>query len=53
MKKAVARDVEDGDRIGVDSTPAVIIDGQKYNGSLAFDAIKPIIEAELKQPKKP
>ena len=53
MKKAVARDVADGDRIGVDSTPTVFIDGQKYNGSLAMDAVKPIIEAELKHPKKP
>ncbi len=52
IKKAVARDVADGDHIGVDSTPSVFIDGQKYNGSLALDAIKPIIEAELKHPAK-
>jgi protein-disulfide isomerase len=52
-KKAVARDMDDGDRIGVDSTPTVFIDGQRYNGSLAFDAVKPVIEAELKSPKKP
>jgi len=51
-KKAVARDIEDGDRIGVDSTPTIYIDGQRYNGSLAFPAIKPIIDAELKNPKK-
>ena len=53
IKKAVATDVADGNRIGVDSTPTVYIDGQKYNGSLALDAIKPVIDAELKQqPKK-
>jgi len=52
MKKAVARDVADGDSVGVDSTPTVFIDGQRYNGSLAFEAVKPIIEAELKHPKK-
>jgi len=51
-KKAVTRDIEDGDRIGVDSTPTIYIDGQRYNGSLAFPAIKPIIDAELKNPKK-
>jgi protein-disulfide isomerase len=53
IKKAVARDVADGDRAGVDSTPTVFIDGQHYNGSLALEAVKPIIEAELKHPKKP
>lgn len=51
-KKAVARDVEDGDKAGVEATPTVFIDGQRYNGSLAFEAVKPIIETELKHPKK-
>jgi protein-disulfide isomerase len=49
IQQAVKRDVEDGTRVGVDSTPTLFIDGQKYNGALALDAIKPIIEAELKR----
>jgi protein-disulfide isomerase len=49
VKKAVARDAQDGDRIGVDSTPTLFINGQRYNGSLAFDAIKPVIDGELKK----
>jgi protein-disulfide isomerase len=49
IKQAIQRDVEDGNRAGVDSTPTVFIDGQKYNGALAFDAIKPVIEAEIKR----
>jgi len=53
VKKAVARDVEDGDKAGVEATPTVFIDGQRYNGSLAMDAVKPLIEAELKHPAKP
>jgi len=49
IREAVRRDMEDGNRIGVDATPTVYIDGQKYNGSLALDAIKPVIDAELKR----
>jgi protein-disulfide isomerase len=49
IKQAVQRDQEDGSRAGVDSTPTVFINGQKYNGALAVDAIKPVIEAELKR----
>jgi protein-disulfide isomerase len=49
VKMAVKRDLDDGAHAGVDATPTVFIDGQKYNGALALDAIKPIIEAELKR----
>jgi len=49
IKQAVIQDMEDGNKLGVDATPTVFIDGQKYNGALALDAIKPIIEAELKR----
>jgi len=52
MKAAVDRDQKDGDKIGVEATPTVFIDGQKYNGSLAMDVIKPVIEAELKKAQK-
>jgi protein-disulfide isomerase len=53
IKEVVKRDAADGDKADVDSTPTVFINGQKYNGSLEFDAIKPVIDAELKTPKKP
>ena len=46
-KKAVARDVEDGDKAGVEGTPSVYINGQKYNGSLELDAIRKVIDEEL------
>ena len=48
-KKTVVRDMEDGDKAGVEGTPSVFIDGQKYNGSLELAAIKTVIEAELKK----
>jgi protein-disulfide isomerase len=49
IKQAVAREQAEGDKAGVDATPTVFIDGQKYNGELDLDAIRPIIEAELKR----
>ena len=47
--KAVLRDRADGDKAGVEGTPTVFLNGQKYNGDLAPDAIKPVIEGELKR----
>jgi protein-disulfide isomerase len=49
IKKAVIRDTQDGDKVGVEGTPTVFIDGQRYNGELALDAIKPVIDGELKR----
>ena len=47
--KAVLRDRADGDKAGVEGTPTVFLNGQKYNGDLAPDAIKPVIDGELKR----
>jgi protein-disulfide isomerase len=49
IKKAVIKDTQDGDKAGVEGTPTVFIDGQRYNGELALDAIKPVIDGELKR----
>ena len=46
------KDVDDGDKAGVEATPTVFIDGQRYNGSLELAAMKPILDAELKKQKK-
>jgi len=48
-KKTVVRDVQDGDKAGVEGTPSIYINGQKYNGSLDLDAIRKVIDAELKK----
>jgi protein-disulfide isomerase len=48
IKKAVARDVGDGDKAGVEATPTVFINGQRYNGSLELGALKPVLEGKLK-----
>jgi protein-disulfide isomerase len=47
-KKLVARDIDDGDKIGVEATPTIFINGQKYNGSLELAALKPVLDAKLK-----
>ncbi len=52
IKKAVARDAEDGDKAGVEATPTVFIDGQHYNGSLELAPMKQVIDAELKKPAR-
>ena len=48
-KKTVARDQADGDKAGVEGTPTVFVNGQRYNGELALDAFKPVLDAELKR----
>ena len=49
VKKAVQRDLADGDKAGVEGTPTVFLNGQRYNGSLAPEAFKGVIDSELKR----
>jgi len=49
IKQAVAHEQMEGDKAGVEATPTVFIDGQKYNGGLDLNEIRPVIEAELKR----
>jgi protein-disulfide isomerase len=48
-KKAVAKDVADGDNAGVEGTPSFFINGKYYRGQLDLAALKPILDAELKR----
>ncbi len=48
-KKTVARDMEDGDRAGVEGTPTVFINGRKYNGPLDLPEMRKIIDEQLKK----
>jgi protein-disulfide isomerase len=50
-KKAIASDVGDGDRAGVEGTPSIFINGRKYNGALDLPAIRTVIDGELKKTK--
>ena len=49
VKKTVARDMADGEKAGVEGTPTVFINVQRYNGEYDLAAIKPILDAELKR----
>jgi protein-disulfide isomerase len=55
VEQIVKRDVADGDRAGVPGTPTLYIDGQRFNGPVTLEVLRPVIEAELKhsaaQPK--
>lgn len=50
IKRAVDKDITDGERINVDSTPTLFIDGQRFNGPVTLAALKPIVNEELKHP---
>ena len=51
VREAVERDVEDGNDANVMGTPTIFIDGQRYNGAITFEALKPLIDEELKRPR--
>ena len=48
VREAVVRDVQDGDHAGVEGTPTIFINGQKYNGPILLPNLKQILEAALK-----
>jgi protein-disulfide isomerase len=50
VKEAITRDVQDGDRAGVEGTPTLFINGQRYNGPIELESLKPVLDAELKRP---
>jgi protein-disulfide isomerase len=54
IKRAVAKEISEGEHIGVDSTPTLFVDGRRFNGALTVAALKPVIDNELKpHPAKP
>jgi protein-disulfide isomerase len=48
FRDRVKKDESDGEAAGVYGTPAFFIDGKLYNGPMTLEAVKPILEAELK-----
>src|SRR5579872_116611 len=48
-KKAIVKDMDDGDRAGVEGTPSVFINGRKYNGSLELEPMRKVIDDQLKK----
>jgi protein-disulfide isomerase len=50
VRETVVRDVQDGNRAGVEGTPTIFINGQKYNGPITVETLRPILDSALKQP---
>ena len=48
IKLQVDADFAEGEKIGVDATPTVFVNGKKYTGSLEPAEFKKIVEAEIK-----
>ncbi len=48
IRQAVARDVEEGNRAGVEGTPTLYFNGRHYNRGVRFDLMKAIVDEELK-----
>jgi protein-disulfide isomerase len=48
IHETVTRDMQDGDNLGVQGTPTLFIDGQRYNGPIEAQALKPLLDTELR-----
>lgn len=51
-KRAVEKDVEDGDKAGVQGTPTIFVNGQRYNGPISLQYLKPIFDEAVKSAPK-
>jgi protein-disulfide isomerase len=49
VRDTIAKDVHDGDSANVEGTPTLFINGQRYNGAIQLQYLKPLIDAELKK----
>jgi len=49
VRETIIRDVQDGDKAGVQGTPTLFINGQRYNGPIELTTLKPLLDAQLKQ----
>lgn len=52
LKAAVDKDIHEGERAGVNGTPAFFINGKHYNGPFTMADLKPILDGELKAPEQ-
>ncbi len=48
-KAEVEKDMQDGDFVGVNGTPALFINGRHFNGPIALAVLKPILDEEIKK----
>lgn len=50
VRETVVRDVQDGDAAGVNGTPTLFVNGQRYNGPILLSSLKPVMDDELQHP---
>ena len=50
IHETVLRDMQDGDKAGVEGTPTLFVNGQKYNGPVSVQALKVVLDAEIQHP---
>ncbi|HEX4771051.1 MAG TPA: thioredoxin domain-containing protein [Bryobacteraceae bacterium] len=53
VRESIARDTQDGDKAGVEGTPTIFINGQKFNGAIEVAALRPIFDETLKKTSTP
>lgn len=49
IKTTIETDVQDGEKAGVEGTPTIFINGQRYNGRIELTSLKPLLDTELKK----
>lgn len=47
VRETLIRDIQDGDRAGVEGTPTIFVNGKRYNGQIVEASLKPVLDAEL------
>jgi len=50
VHETVVRDIQDGDKAGVEGTPTLFVNGQKYNGPISVQALKVVLDTEIQHP---
>ncbi len=48
LQQVIAKDVAEGTTAGVEGTPTLFVDGQKFNSTITLSALKPVLDAKLK-----
>jgi protein-disulfide isomerase len=52
IREIVSKDLQDGNKAGVEGTPTIFINGQRYNGRIEVANLRPVIDGELKKTEK-
>ena len=52
VRETIAKDLDDGNHAGVEGTPTIFINGQRYNGRIELASLRGLISDELKKSGK-